>query len=82
VARLNRGRRTRNLYRTDYDDALLDARLGDVRAKLGLDGAVPPATAIDRLAFLGWSAASLLLSLATVAVPLVVVALALRALLH
>src|SRR5262245_59511028 len=57
-----RGRRTRNLYREPYDDALLDA----VRARLGL--AVPPtspATLTDRAAFLGWSAAAFALGLGT-----------------
>jgi hypothetical protein len=32
-----RGRRTRNLYRTPYNDALLARRVGEVRAELGLD---------------------------------------------
>jgi hypothetical protein len=72
-----RGRRTRNLYRWPYDEALLGARVGDVRAQLGLGAASPsapgPATAADRLAFAAWSAAALLLfgaSLALLAAPL------------
>jgi hypothetical protein len=38
-----RGRRSRNLYRGSYDDALLGRRIGDVRSELGLDE--PPAAA-------------------------------------
>ncbi|HEY2749681.1 MAG TPA: hypothetical protein VGL86_33905 [Polyangia bacterium] len=38
-----RGRRSRNLYRAAYDDALLGRRVGEVRRELGLDE--PPARA-------------------------------------
>ncbi|RIL03425.1 MAG: hypothetical protein DCC71_15305 [Proteobacteria bacterium] len=65
-----RGRRTRNLYRTAYDDALLEAPLGAVRARLGLDAvpaAPPAASAGDRAAFALWSALAIALALATVA---------------
>jgi len=31
-----RGRRTRNLYRGEYDEAMLDRTVGEVRAELGL----------------------------------------------
>ena len=47
-----RGRRSRNLYRAAYDDALLGRRIGDVRNELGLDA--PPAAA--RAADVGWFA--------------------------
>src|SRR5262245_6442226 len=79
-----RGRRTRNLYRAVYDDALLAERVGAVRARLGLaagtaEAALAP-TLADRAAFVAWVAAALALwaaSLALLAAPLV---LALRAL--
>jgi hypothetical protein len=65
-----RGRHTRNLYGTPFDDALLDARLGDVRARLGLDAATSRASFGDRLAFTAWSAAALSLAAATIASPI------------
>ena len=64
-----RGRRTRNLYRADYDESLLAARVGDVRAQLGLDAAPGAATPNDRLAFAAWAAASIALAAATLALP-------------
>jgi hypothetical protein len=62
-----RGRRTRNLYGLAYDEALLAARVGEVRARLGLDAAPGAATAADRAAFAAWAAASLALAAATLA---------------
>lgn len=56
-----RGRHTRNLYGHAFDDALLDQRVGDMRAALGLDAPVPEATPADRRAFLGYGALGLLL---------------------
>lgn len=52
-AALVRGRRSRNLYRYAYEE-LLGRRVGEVRAELGLDRAVGPATASDYLATLQW----------------------------
>jgi hypothetical protein len=49
-----RGRNTRNLYGRVFDDALLDARVGEVRAELGLDREVPPATAADVVRFVAY----------------------------
>jgi len=49
-----RGRHTRNLYGTTLDDALLDASVGSVRARLGLDRNDFAATPRDQLAFGGW----------------------------
>jgi hypothetical protein len=69
-----RGRHTRNLYRVPYDDALLDARLGAVRAQLGLGGAASSPSSGDRLAFLVWCTAAFALGLLTVAVPIVLLA--------
>jgi hypothetical protein len=74
-----RGRHTRNLYRAQFDDALLAERLGAVRARLGLDGAVARASAGDRVAFAGWSAAALVLSVATIAAPFAGLAAVVRA---
>jgi hypothetical protein len=69
-----RGRRTRNLYRAAYCDALLAERVGAVRARLGLDAAAadPPgaATPADRAAFAFWAAASLALWGASLALAL------------
>jgi hypothetical protein len=49
-----RGRRTKNLYGEGYDAARLTQRVGDVRRELGLDQAVPSASAMEVLAFVGW----------------------------
>jgi hypothetical protein len=65
-----RGRHTRNLYRIRFDDALLEARLGDVRARLGLDAPTARASLGDRLAFAAWSAAALTLAAATIGLPI------------
>lgn len=46
-----RGRRSANLYRETFDDALLDRRVGEMRAALRLDEPTPPATAGDVAAF-------------------------------
>lgn len=65
-----RGRRSRNLYREPWGDALLEERVGALRARLGL---VPGAAArstrrpADVVAFAGWSAVALGLALATLA---------------
>lgn len=46
-----RGRRSGNLYREPFAEALLDRRVGETRATLGLDRPVGKATARDVLAF-------------------------------
>lgn len=74
-----RGRHTKNLYHDEYGEALLDARLGAVRARLDLAGAAPAASVGDRIAFAAWSAASVALSLATVALLLAPIVLLVRA---
>ncbi|MCI0570854.1 MAG: hypothetical protein L0Y66_08890 [Myxococcaceae bacterium] len=48
-----RGRHSRNLYRSTYDDALLARTVGEVRRELGLDIPPPHATGSDVAAFLG-----------------------------
>lgn len=60
-----RGRHTRNLYRGEWDEALLDRRVGDLREQLRLGPPAAAATPADRTAFVGWSLAAWLLSLAT-----------------
>ena len=54
-----RGRRSRNLYFDEWDDALLASRVGEVRARLGLDSGAARPTRADGAAFLLWSMASL-----------------------
>ena len=79
-----RGRHTKNLYRDDYGEALLDARLGAVRARLGLQAeapAAPVATIGDRVTFALWCALAFALLLATSALLLSPLWLAIRALL-
>lgn len=49
-----RGRRSKNLYRHTYDDALLARSVGEVRAELGVDQATAEATWADRLAAAAW----------------------------
>jgi len=78
-----RGRHTKNLYRDEYCEALLDARLGAVRARLGL-AAPPRATRAakpgDRVAFALWCALAFALFLLTSALLLAPLWLAVRAL--
>lgn len=51
-----RGRATRCLYPEGWSDALLDERVGALRARLGLEGPLRAPTWGDRLAFAAWSA--------------------------
>lgn len=55
-----RGRRSRNLYFDEWDEAILARRVGEVRQRLGLDTDQTRPTREDRAAFLLWSSASLL----------------------
>jgi hypothetical protein len=69
-----RGRRSQNLYGASLDDALLESRVGAVRARLGLDQGELRAGASDRLAFAACAAlavATLGAQLALLAAPLV-----------
>jgi hypothetical protein len=77
-----RGSRTRNLYRIDYDDALLDASLAEMWAKLGLDRqlVLEPATLAERAGFAAWSVIAIALALATTALLAAPVILVMRAL--
>ena len=68
-----RGRRSRNLYREPWSEALIEPRVGELRARLGLDDAAAasaPARAGERAAFAGWCAASAALALLTLAIAL------------
>jgi len=65
-----RGRRTRNLYRMAFDEALLETRVGALRSRLGLDvvGTTPGAArARERAAFAGWLALAVAVGAATLA---------------
>lgn len=53
-----RGRHSRNLYRTEFGDALLDQSVADLRHRLGLDGPASRVTVSD----LGWFLACTLAS--------------------
>ena len=55
-----RGRRSRNLYFDEWDEAILARSVGEVRRRLRLDSVETRPTSEDRAAFLFWSAASLL----------------------
>jgi hypothetical protein len=74
-----RGRHTGNLYSGEWDEALLEARVGELRGRLGLGAAAPRATGMDRAAFLGWSGLALLLAAATSALVLAPILLLVRA---
>jgi hypothetical protein len=50
-----RGRQTRNLYDREFDEAMLEGTVGDLRARLGLAGAARRGTAADAIAFAGWT---------------------------
>ncbi len=50
-----RGRHTRNLYRNQYDDSLLDRPLNATRRELGLQAATTGPELADRFAFIGWA---------------------------
>jgi len=51
-----RGRKSRTLYHSGWDDSLLELSVGELRKKLALDRADTPPTWRDRLAFAGWVA--------------------------
>ena len=74
-----RGRHTRNLYRSSFDQISLDdTTVGVLRKQLGLDSIQPKATAIDRLLFLCWCAVLLLVIILVVAAAVVLVGRVLR----
>jgi hypothetical protein len=54
-----RGRRSWNLYEGEWDEALLDERVGDLRMRLGVEAALGPPVILDHLLFGLWSLAGL-----------------------
>jgi hypothetical protein len=76
-----RGRRTENLYRGEWDEALLEARVGELRERLRLAQPAAAVTAGDRVAFAGWALLAALLSLMTSALVLAPIGLLISALL-
>jgi hypothetical protein len=60
-----RGRRSRNLYGDVWDETILARSVGEVRRSLRLDAEEAGPTREDKVAFLLWSAASLLTYAAT-----------------
>jgi len=75
-----RGRHTGNLYRAAWDEALLDAPVAALRARLRLDAPAPAPSATDRAAFAFWLVPALALALATLALLAAPLILLLRAL--
>jgi hypothetical protein len=70
-----RGRRTRNLYREEYREALLAETVGGMRRRLGFDAAPTDPSPRERAAFAGWAVAAVATHLATSA-PFVLLAVA------
>ncbi|MDX2170950.1 MAG: hypothetical protein SF182_28030 [Deltaproteobacteria bacterium] len=63
-----RGRHARSLYyQGEFQDALLDQSVGDVRRTLTLDRPTPAASAGDVAAYVGWVTASVVMGLAPLA---------------
>jgi hypothetical protein len=76
-----RGRRSRNLYREEYRDALLAETVGGARRRLGLGGAsAPPSSARERAAFAFWSLTAIATFVATFVPGAILVALLVSAL--
>jgi hypothetical protein len=69
-----RGRHSRTLYHTGWQDDLLELSVADLRARLGVSSAVPRATWRDRLAFAGWIALVSAPGIATVALAITLIA--------
>ncbi len=71
-----RGRHSRNLYPSEYGEALLGRTVEEMRRTLGLLAPPPAPTRQDRWALVGWSAAALLTAALGVGVLLTPLALA------
>jgi len=59
-----RGRRSWNLYEGEWDEEILDEKVGDLRMRLGVEAALGPPVILDYLLFGLWSLAGLALILA------------------
>ena len=75
-----RGRHSRSLYAEGYSDALLRETVGGLRARLGLDGAVPEATPGDRLSYALWCSLAAVHAALLLGLPVAGLALLVRAL--
>jgi hypothetical protein len=73
-----RGRQTRNLYRRELGERLLETRVGTMRRSLGLDHPAGRACAVDVASFSAWAFLAVLSSAAHVAVPVGVLAAAVK----
>ena len=69
-----RGRRTKNLFDTEFDESVLSSRVGEYRRLLLLDTSDRPATIADRASFVFWMAASVLVYFVSVILPVAAVA--------
>lgn len=72
-----RGRRSRNLYRREFEEALLDERVGEMRRELGIPETYCEPTTADKLSFAAWSLVSVGVftgALLTVLVPVALLA--------
>ena len=49
-----RGRKSRTLYHTGWEDSLLELSVGELRARIGIDRDLSGPSWRDRLAFAGW----------------------------
>jgi hypothetical protein len=67
-----RGRRTRNLYRAEFGDPLLETKVGATRRALGLDEALAPTMPVDVVSFAAWAFLALLSLAVHVAAPVAV----------
>lgn len=65
-----RGRRCTNLFRGEFDESLLTATVKVMRHRVGLVPPPPRPTSGDRLAFIAWSVAAILVFLASTAITL------------
>lgn len=75
-----RGRHSRSLYAEGFSESVLRERVGELRARLGLDQPQPEPTMGDRVSFAVWSALATAHALVLLAIPIAGVALLVRAL--
>lgn len=61
------GRHTKNLYREESTEGLLSPTVGEIRQRLNLTAPLPPLPITDRVAFVIWSALSMLTMLVSLA---------------
>jgi hypothetical protein len=64
-----RGRRSRNLFALEFDDAMLSERVGDYRGRLLADTEPSPAGAMDKTAFAFWAVAGSIIYLVSILLP-------------